>query len=376
MNRNVWVFSALAPLVWVLPFVAQASCQDEEVANQLVNAGGRPTHAGVYLVFAAQCYGSDADSDALVKESAVAIKGRREGSSGVDQVLRRVRTAIVDESRLPPGIPRAEVLRNLDDAIEAVNAGKDAGVTPLGPTEWVWTMAAGVSVAPSLKLEADLTKACDETRGDSECHSALQASRDWLRMLALVRLGLGAYSERYVNEEKALSDKRIKMWNAYRDEALPQYFWEYKLNSSEMERNDKRLVVNGNPQGPEEIPSSQWILLHPGASLEWRNSENDTTDNDAKPALYVEVFGRYRWSWDEATGDMRGGSGASLIVSYADREGRTEVGYGILLHSRFTKQFSLGITRAGGDTVYLVNVDLAEYFRDKLEFWSRVGERK
>ena len=86
------------------------------------------------------------------------------------------------------------------------------------------------------------------------------------------------------------------MWHAYRDDALPQFSWEYAINSARMKRTGK------NPQGFEPIPTSQIIFLHPGASLEWRDARKGSTDSRTKPAVYLEVLGINKWRWNEDTG--------------------------------------------------------------------------
>jgi hypothetical protein len=71
---------------------------------------------------------------------------------------------------------------------------------------------------------------------------------------------------------------------------------------------------------------------------------------------------------------MIGGSGVSLITTYADRDNDTQVGYGLLFHSRFTKSYKLGITRSGDTTNLIFNIDLADFFKDKLSYWKDVEE--
>jgi hypothetical protein len=203
----------------------------------------------------------------------------------------------------------------------------------------------------------------------------LKSANAWLRVFGLTTRALGAYSQEYFDSVVKNAEIRLKKWHSYRDDGLPQYPWEYAVNSYFMARNDKRPRVNGNPVGPEEVPTSQYIFLHPGASLEWRDASAETIDSGAKPALYVELFGINRWSFDEDTGAMLGSKGISIIVSYTNREGSESTGYGLLFHSRLTRQFTFGITRAGDETVYLVNVDFAEYFKEKLGYWKKVGAK-
>jgi hypothetical protein len=71
---------------------------------------------------------------------------------------------------------------------------------------------------------------------------------------------------------------------------------------------------------------------------------------------------------------MIGGSGISLVATYADRNHDTKVGYGLLFHSRMTKNYTLGITRSGDTTNVVFNADLAEFFKDKMAYWKGVEE--
>ena len=53
-----------------------------------------------------------------------------------------------------------------------------------------------------------------------------------------------------------------------------------------------------------------------------------------KPVLYLELIGVNRWNEKDRWIDvpaLRYLSGASLIVSYADREGMKDTGYGFML---------------------------------------------
>jgi hypothetical protein len=70
---------------------------------------------------------------------------------------------------------------------------------------------------------------------------------------------------------------------------------------------------------------------------------------------------------------MQGARGISAIMSYTHRQNETKVGYGLLFHWRKSAQFkpfSLAITRSGSNTAVLLNVDLAEYFKDQLGYYQ------
>lgn len=111
--------------------------------------------------------------------------------------------------------------------------------------------------------------------------------------------------------------------------------------------------------------------------LEYRDRpDSSTADDESKtaPIVYLEIFGRNRWSWNEKTGEMIGGSGVSLVATYADRDDDTEVGYGLLFHSRRSKAYTPGVTRSGDATNIIFNADLAEFFKERMGYWKSVGE--
>jgi len=278
-------------------------------------------------------------------------------------------------SPLLPVAAKDEAHDQLQKTVNAVVAAVSPGNSPVSATEWDYSIAGDLQAVRKVKLDDDLREKCAASASVNLCSDARKSANAWLRVAALTKLALGEYSKKYLDAVKELSDRRLKMWHAYRDDALPQFPWEYALNSHVMRRNDTRRIVDGNPQGYETIPTSQLIFLHPGASLEWRDAKQNTSDSHVKPALYVELFGINHWSFDDSTGEISGEKGISLMVSYANRQGRTSTGYGVMFHTRMTKQFSLGITRAGGEMVYLVNVDLAEYFKKNLSYWKDIQNK-
>jgi hypothetical protein len=334
--------------------------------------------ASAYLTAVQPCFGKPGDDAPVVVKFNAALVGADTVDLRVKRAL-NVIVAAVESSQLPlgSGPANAKVRERLKDAIRGVSVSAPPGIDSVGPQAWDWSVAAGLPPVPELALDDDLAKACTADLNDATCVAARETAHAWLRVAAMTRLALGEYSRDYLAGMAALSARRVKMWHAYRDEALPQYPWEYWLNSKAMERADTRPLGpdKKNPLGYETIPTSQFIFLHPGASLEWRDARQESTDSKAIPALYVELFGINRWSFDSATGEMIGGKGISIIVSYANRDGAKSTGYGLMFHSRLTKQFTLGITRAGDETVYLVNVDLAEYFKQKLGYWKEIQKK-
>jgi hypothetical protein len=352
-----------------------ATCETQTAA-QLTN--GRPVNAGVYLTAAQNCFGrADDDEPLAAKVRATLTSSDAPVETRVKRALQLLEAAVESLSPLEPVSARTEARTQLASAIAKVESSLAPGNPPLAPVEWDWSVATDLRAVPSLRLDGDLMAACAAGRNADDCKAGLSSANSWLRVAGLTRLTLDEYSKNYLVDQRELSARRLKMWHAYRDEGLPQFLWEYWINSAQMKHADKRQTGpdGKNPLGYEPIPTSQFIFLHPGASLEWRDAKQDTTDSNVKPALYVELFGVNRWSWDEKTGDMKGGKGISLVMSYANRDGAKSTGYGLMFHSRLTKQFTLGITRAGDDTALLINVDLAEYFKQKMGYWKKIQEK-
>src|SRR5262249_11216603 len=156
-------------------------------------------------------------------------------------------------------------------------------------------------------------------------------------------------------------------------EALPQYPWEWVLNSWYIGWQDKR---GRDAAGPRPPPTSELVFLHPGVGVEWRDGIKN--GSKAQPSVYLEGAGFYRWDWAESTGAMEGAKGISVIASYTQRDKETKVAYGLLFHWRKSSQlrpFSLAVTKASGNTSILLNVDLAEYFKDKLGYFQAAEEK-
>lgn len=129
------------------------------------------------------------------------------------------------------------------------------------------------------------------------------------------------------------------------------------------------------PEGFREPPVRQWFLLHPSFAVEYASSAND--GEQFKPVLYLEVIGVNYWNEKKPMIDLpllRYWSGASLIVSYADRAGIKDSGVGVLL--TFDNVYSVGVTRYGSETGISLSFDLANMYREKFkpryETWKRL----
>jgi hypothetical protein len=357
---------------WGSSLLAADNC--EEVVRPLLKAG-EPDSTQAFLATGRRCFGETDDADPDVVKFNELMKGDEPVQARVERALKMAEsTWLGPESVLQPKEALVVARTRARETISGVVTSVPPGNASVAPVDWEWTLAGGLRSVTELKLDATLQDSCRNAQAVAECDNAKSTAGQWLRLSNLMRRGLVLYQKEYVDSVKEYADTRARMWHAYRDDGLPQYPWEYWLNSLVMKRNDDRPRVNNNPVGYEKIPTSQLIFMHPGASLEWREDRGDTDEENLKPALYVEVFGINSWEYD-SNGEMLGGKGISLMLSYTNREGRESAGYGLMFHSRKTKQFSFGITRAGDETVYLLNVDLAEYFKTQLPYWKDVQKK-
>jgi hypothetical protein len=339
-------------------------------------SGTAPSAFSAYLVKLGNCLGTADDDDELSKRVNTLLAGKSDPS--FERSRRALHALLVDVMSNPadlmPDSDRTVAVNRLQEAVDGVEKLGGAGAGSLAVTDWQWTLNGDVPAIPSLQVTGSLMAACAGSADDVGCKSARRNSLEWIRLARLTERALGDYAQPTFDQTQSYVQRRVNMWHAYRDVALPQYPWEYAVNSWRMKREDQREVGPGNknPLGMEPIPDSQLMFLHPGASLEWRDARKETADSKAMPALYVELIGINSWDWDTTSGAMVGGKGISIIMSYANRDGGEKVGYGLMFHSRISKQFTLGITRAGDETVFLVNVDLAEYAKKQLGYWKDI----
>lgn len=280
--------------------------------------------------------------------------------------------------------PRISFADSAEDAAVGIGFGALAGESGTSPVAWQFDQGKAPAVE-GLDVIAILSARCPDTQSSTSdaCQSAIATVKAWLRAVQLAETALSRYAAPALEELQQLSAARLAMWHAYRDEALPQYPWEWLINSARLNKADQgpsgRLRDgDGQPIGPMNVPTDQLIVLHPGVGLEYRSEPDEiaaASESKTKPIVYLELIGRYRWGWDESTGRMRGGAGVSLVATYADRDEDTEVGYGLLFHTRRSKAYTFGVTRSGDATNIIFNADFAEFFKDKLSYWKGVEEQ-
>ncbi len=357
-----------------------APCETGATAGLLENT------ASVVIPPNSACYGSAEENHSLTKEIRALVDATPPAPGNLSLALQKLASRVQDDplyGEQPARDAYAGLARGAAAGIEGgVGPGTGSVVTAQ------WHVSDGKTFAlPTVNVIKILDDACGQAPPGSTptpaCQKAINESKAWLRVFQLTERTLTQYSAPALNAILQRSTARLAMWHAYRDDGLPQFQWEWFLNSSRLNKADKsrngreRDPKDGQPIGPMKVPTDQIILLHPGVGLEYRDKPNESSggdDSKTSPIVYLELIGRNRWSWNESTGQMIGGSGVSIIATYADRNHDTKMGYGLLFHSRLTKNYTLGITRTGDTTSVVFNADLAEFFKDKMAYWKGVEE--
>lgn len=184
--------------------------------------------------------------------------------------------------------------------------------------------------------------------GDT-CARATEAAKIVMRAGKLVNRSL-AFSDRATYQE-ALAAARLRdaKWTSYFDEARLQLPLELALNGW------LHGLANRAAGGFADVPTYQWILLHPEIGMEYvRGAE---AGSRLQPALVIEVIGYNRWSWSKE-GKMENALGVSFIGAYSDRAGISSVRPGVMVHLQ--NKYAFAYTRNSGKNGFILSVDLAK----------------
>jgi hypothetical protein len=371
--------SALALVTLLLGVsVAQADeCQDQEAAGLAVV----PASSVIPVPPTSRCYGAAGENNALTKEIRRLVDPTPPAPGNLSQALRELASHVRTDGTYGDDAVRERYADLAQRAAAGIESGVGPGNDPVATADWQ-VNGGRTKALPQIDVLQILNDSCGQTPPGATptpaCQGGINRAKGWLRVFQLTERTLTQYSAPAINALLQRSTTRLAMWHAYRDDGLPQFQWEWLLNSWRHNKSDDRKRdAAGQPIGPMKVPTDQIIFLHPGVGLEYRDKANRSSGSDdskTSPLVYLELIGRNRWSWNENTGEMIGGSGISLVATYADRNHDTKVGYGLLFHSRLTKNYTFGITRSGDSTNIVFNADLAEFFKDKMAYWKGVEE--
>jgi hypothetical protein len=210
-----------------------------------------------------------------------------------------------------------------------------------------------------LDIETTLETECKDLASEL-CHDALAHGREFMVMWKLADFMSLQTSLATMNAVAGQIRSNEDLWNKYLYDSKPMLPFDFILTD---------LISGGYtknkeyPDGFREPPKTQWFLFHPSAGIDYTSAARD--GEQMKPMVYLEILGANRWRESDRLDVpiLKYFSGASMVVTYADREGVKDTGYGLLL--TFENVYSLGVTRYGSDTGVFLSLDLANLFREK-----------
>lgn len=375
MNSRVCMLGLLAALLLPAGVLAKTDCAKEALT---------PTDtASTYLEdYGNDCVKGEMDAQWAKWKLAGSVTGGKESSKPVDDYPRLV----------PAWLELSEKLNEIADS-----AHKDGAMKP------VYRSFAGRARATGTTLQNDLASGLDgrvslyrtdawheakmtlpmfpgveglqfgivdvgaaadedcQQAASALCKDALKQGKKLMLYWRLARDLAATVSNASLKAVATQVQQKEALWNRYLYDSKPMLPLDF-LMTDFMQRSKDDPFSKGVP----EPPSRQWFLLHPSFGVEYASAAAD--GQELKPILYLEVLGVNYWNEDRRPFNvpiLKHFSGASLIVSYADRAGLKDTGVGVLL--TFDNVYSVGITRYGSDTGISISLDAANLFREKLK---------
>lgn len=205
----------------------------------------------------------------------------------------------------------------------------------------------------ALVVETELQKRCTSPEA---CTAALAQVSDVIERSLLVHrtltvaLGADDVLGPYFDNLRA-------RWSAYNNASRAIYPWELALNG---------YLLDVPKEGFVEPPSSQVLLLHPGAGMMYQKE-----NSEVRGAITLDVIGFYSWQWaGPQRTEIRNESGWSIAAGW-DGE---RAGYGLGLH--FSGNRSLYILRDKDAKVMIAfSIDFGNYLLDKKSALDDIRER-
>lgn len=212
---------------------------------------------------------------------------------------------------------------------------------------------------PRVQVRAGLDADCAVPDG-ALCASALRTGKAMMLQWRLADTLAAVASQTTIDAAAEQVAAKEALWNKYLYDSKPMLPFDFMITDA----LTGGWSDNGDfGDGFRAPPKTQYFVLHPAAAVEYVSGALD--GQQMKPVLYLEIFGANRWNAKDRI-DMpvlNRWSGASLIVSYADRAGLKDTGYGALF--TFDNVYSIGITRYGAKSGVFLSLDLANLWRDK-----------
>lgn len=377
-GHHNYIVAAITILVGLLSAPAEsADCRQERRMAFTHNAD----RWIAFTLHSQTCLGRDRDSATWVGKIGKALRAVP-AASEINGDLVATKLATIVHEQIRPQMTHLAVRETaktqFNTAIDATheylrNGGPSSGSGVI--TTGHWQLPGGtLSSVPAVNLKKSITENCPKIKAvpasGSACAKTITNAENIMRLATLMERVMTKYHHRMLGAYRDRYTKRKKQWDSYRDEARPQYQWEWMINSLRMALGDKRpLDDKGQPMGPQTIPTDQLIVLHPGVGVE--NLTASGANSDTSGTVYLEWIGYNRWRWHGVSGKMTNGMGLSLVSSYAQRGQVGDMSHGIMLH--YQNSYSLAITRGQNGSGILFSVNLAEWYRNKMKYFDEVA---
>lgn len=220
------------------------------------------------------------------------------------------------------------------------------------------TTAAATWTLEELTLFKDSPQAIDIEAHLQKCATAAECSRASAHAQKVLELAtlFGRVMVKATEGDRAEVARQLPLrdlrWRAYLGSSRGQYPWELFVNSWSYRKTAQF----------DAPPTSQLVLVHPSAALEFTRSASDRQPSES---LVLELLGMYRWSWKEAEARRR--LGGSLGVAWRDAgPDRQKLGYGVFLY--LPRASTLGYvwrpqSHGGDEHALVVGADVAKFLR-------------
>lgn len=369
--RRLSIAALLGALVAVPGMVLHA----QQVSCVTAAAANDPPLARLSQLWITECLGGSRDLDALTKNAMKVLPARLSDTASKKEIELVVLSALDpvlkatarERDKSTEGSAQRVLLTGLDSLVTLVRIAVTTGVTLvatetgatagdrvlLRPITWTWDPTQERIGELPLRLAGSVQDACTTTT-TAQCTSAVVTAEFVLRAATLVKRSLDYYSRPFLAAALVQTNMRDARWTAYFDETLVQFPWELALNSARFTQAARKTRGFAMP------PSSQWVLLHPMAGVEYVWSAPQ--GSRMTPAVAMEILGYNRWSWN-AMNKPAGALGASVVAAFSDRAGAPNVGYGVLV--RYAHKYSVSVTSRGGKTGVLLSSEFGTWLSGK-----------
>jgi len=273
-------------------------------------------------------------------------------------LFRQIRASATKLPEQGAGVPQLTgMLVRWNDALAGVSKANDSGSISRSTTDEWKPKGLKLFSGTTYQIDFDATFA-DLCSAPAPCQEAFDSATDSFSHTVMVHRVLSVLIGSDMRRLGSYLDTLDKRWQAYHNETRAIFPWELMVNG---------YFYKSRQAGFGEPPTSQILLLHPSAGLEYRDDTNDKL----KPAILLDVIGFYHWKWGgSSNAEVSWPYGLALAMAW-DGE---DFSYGITLH--LPRNWSLGVTTDfDGHVMAIFSVDLGNFLMNKQKSVSELRQQ-